>query len=126
MNLDPLPNLSRGPSIFPPGSSPPADDMAALFIGGSNADRLANSAATLGIDFVTVTSAGWVLTIEAITAILPQVTSYCASLPADAPVVIYCLDNSSFYCANIEGQLSAIAKEKDGLYHVGVKSLSST
>jgi hypothetical protein len=33
-------------------------------------------------------------------------------------VVIYCLDNSSFCCANSEGQLSAITKQEDGLYHV--------
>jgi hypothetical protein len=33
-------------------------------------------------------------------------------------VVIYCLDNSSFCCANRDGQLSAITKQKDGLYHV--------
>jgi hypothetical protein len=50
--------------------------------------------------------------------ILPQVSELCGSLPASAPVVIYCLDNSSFCCANSEGQLSAITKQKDGLYHV--------
>jgi hypothetical protein len=32
--------------------------------------------------------------------------------------VIYYLDNSSFCCANHDGQLSAIAKQKDGLFHV--------
>ncbi len=50
MNLDTLPNLSRDIAIFPTGTTPvEEDDVAALFIGGSNADRLANSAATLGI-----------------------------------------------------------------------------
>ncbi len=92
--------------------------MAALFIGGSNADRLANSAATLGIVSETITTAGWVLSTDAVTAILPQVSELCGSLPAGAPVVIYCLDNSSFCCANRNGQLSAITKQKDGLYHV--------
>jgi hypothetical protein len=92
--------------------------MAALFIGGSNADRLANSAATLGIVAETITTAGWVLSTDAVTAILPQVTELCGSLPEGAPVVIYCLDNSSFCCANRDGQLSAIAKQKDGLFLV--------
>jgi hypothetical protein len=32
--------------------------------------------------------------------------------------VIYCLDNSSFCCANSDGQLSSISKQKDGNYHV--------
>jgi hypothetical protein len=51
-------------------------------------------------------------------AILPQVIAYCASLPTEAPVVIYCLDNSSFCYANADGQLSAISKQNDGVFHV--------
>jgi hypothetical protein len=46
------------------------------------------------------------------------VSAYCASLPAEAPVVIYCLDNVSFCCANSDGQLSAISRQKDGIFHV--------
>ena len=41
MNIDTLPNLSRDNTIFPTGPSTVEEDMAALFIGGSNADRLA-------------------------------------------------------------------------------------
>ncbi len=107
MNLDTLPNLSRDTVIFPTGNLPVEEDMAALFIGSSNADRLANSASTLGIITKTVTSAGWVLSTDAVTAILPQVIELCNSLPEDAPVVIYCLDNSSFCCANKDGHLKA-------------------
>ncbi len=118
LNLDTLPNLSRDPTIFPPGSTPAVDEMAALFIGASNADRLANSAATLGIVTETITTGGWVLTTAAVSEILPQVTAYCASLPAEAPVMIYCLDNSSFCCANSDGQLSAISKQNAGMFHV--------
>jgi hypothetical protein len=116
--MDTLPNLSRDATIFPPGSAPPTDDMAALFIGGSNADRLANAAATLGIVAETVTAGGWIISTDAVTAILPQVIGHCESLPDNAPVIIYCLDNSSFSCANAEGQLSAIEKQKDDIYHV--------
>jgi uncharacterized membrane protein YgcG len=118
LNLDTLPNLSRDPSIFPPGSAPAVDEMAALFIGASNADRLANSAASLGILTETITTGGWVLTTDAVTEILPQVAAHCAALAADSPVVIYCLDNSSFCCADKDGQLTAISKKEDGIYHV--------
>jgi hypothetical protein len=92
--------------------------MAALFIGASNADRLANSAATLGIITETITTGGWILTTDAVSGILPQVNAYCTSLPAEALVVIYCLDNVSFCCANSVGQISAISKLKDGIFHV--------
>jgi hypothetical protein len=84
----------------------------------SNADRLANSAATLGIVTETVTSGGWILSTDAVTEILPQVSAFCASLPAEAPVVIYCLDNVSFCCADSDGQISAITKLADGIFHV--------
>jgi hypothetical protein len=109
--MDTHPNLSRDSAIFSPGSTPAVEDRTALFIGTSNADRLANSAASLGIITETVTSGGWILNTDAITAILPQVTAYCASLPAEAPV--YCLDNSSFCSANADSQLSPISKQKD-------------
>jgi hypothetical protein len=46
MNLDTLTNLSRDSVIFPTGNTPVEEDLAALFIGGSNADRVANSAAS--------------------------------------------------------------------------------
>jgi hypothetical protein len=47
------------------------------------------------------------------------VEAYCATLPPDAPVVIYCLDNSSFCCADQDGNLAAITKDKtDNKYHV--------
>jgi hypothetical protein len=80
------------------------------------ADRLADSAATLGIVTETITTGGWVLTTDAVSEILPQVTAYFASIPGEAPVVIYCLDNSSFCCANTDGQLSAISKQKEGIF----------
>ncbi len=67
---------------------------------------------------VTITAGGWILSTDAVKAILSQVAAYCNSLPDEAPVVIYCLFNSSFCCANKDGQLSAISKQKDGNFHV--------
>jgi hypothetical protein len=71
----------------PPPASSPANEKAA--IGGSNADRLANSAATVGGQpRDAVTSGGWILTTAAVTAILPEIEAYCNTMPADSPVVI--------------------------------------
>jgi hypothetical protein len=98
-----------------------AIEKTALFIGGSNADRLANSAATLGINPETVTSGGWILSTANVTTILPEVEAYCNTMPADSPVIIYCLDNSSFACKNQDTAISAIRKldkGKDNSYHV--------
>jgi hypothetical protein len=67
----------------------------------------------------TITEGGWILSTSSVSIILPQVKAYCATLPPDAPVVIYCLDNSSFCCADQDGTLAAITKDKsDNKYHV--------
>jgi hypothetical protein len=100
--------LKRDPSILPLGASHPADDCAALVIGGSNADGLANSATTLGIVGETITTGWWILKTSAVTTILPLVEVFYTSMRADAPVTSYCLGNSSFCCANIGGQLLPI------------------
>jgi hypothetical protein len=91
-----------------------ASEKTALFIGGSNADRLANSAATLGVNPETVTSGGWILSTSNITTILPEIEAYCNTMPADSPVIFYCLDNSSFACADQDGAISAIRKLDKG------------
>jgi hypothetical protein len=115
----------------PPASSfaasqQPANEKSALFISGSNADRLAHSAATVGVNPETVTSGGWILTTATVTTILPDIEAFCNSMPADSPVVIYCFDNSSFACADQDGAISAIrklGKGTDNNYHV-VRELS--
>ncbi len=82
-------------------------------------DKLANAAATLGVLSDTITEGGWILSTSSVSIILPQVEAYCATLPPEAPVVIYCLNNSSFCCADQDGTLAAITKDKsDNKYHV--------
>jgi hypothetical protein len=93
-------------------------EKSALFVGGSNANNLANAATSLGYYTETITKGGWVLSTEAVTTILPEFEAYCLTMPPETPVVIYCLDNSSFVCADVDGQLSSVSKLKDGLYHV--------
>jgi hypothetical protein len=110
MSMDTLPNLSRDLAITPKPARQ-EDDIPALFIGGSNADKLANAAATLGVLSDTVMEGGWILNTSSVSIILLPVEAYCATLPPDAPVVIYCLDNSSFCCADQDG--------KPGRHHQG-------
>jgi hypothetical protein len=94
-----------------------ASEKTALFIGGSNADRLANSAATLGVNSETVTNGGWILSTSNVTTILHEIEAYCNTRPADSPVIIYCLNNSSFACADQNGAISAIRKLDKGADH---------
>jgi hypothetical protein len=76
-------------------------------------------AASLGIVSDTITEGGWILTtIAAVTLILLQLEALCVTLPSEAPVIIYCLDNSSFSATNKEAVLLPTAKLKDNLYHV--------
>jgi hypothetical protein len=117
LNLDTEPNLSRQ-LVLSPTLPKGTGDTPALFIGGSNADRLANAAANVGIIPDTVTEGGWILNTSSVTTVLPQIEAYCLTLPPEAPVIIYCLDNSSFSQADGDGVISQIAKLKDNKYHV--------
>jgi hypothetical protein len=78
LSMDSLPNLSRE-LIITPRPARQDDDIPALFIGGSNADKLANATATLGVLSETITEGGWILTTSSVSIILPQVEAYCAS-----------------------------------------------
>jgi hypothetical protein len=117
LELDSEPILSRDLTLSPvlPRA---AEDTPALFIGGSNADRLANAAANVGIVPDTVTEGGWILNTTSISTVLPQIEAYCLTLPAEAPVVLYCLDNSSFCQADSDGVISQIVKLADNKFHV--------
>ncbi len=53
-----------------------------------------------------------------VTTALPQIEAYCLTLPAEAPVIIYCLDNSSFSQADGDGVITPIAKLADNRYHM--------
>ena len=112
LELDSEPILSRDLTLSPVLPKA-AEDSPALFIGGSNADRLANAAANVGIVPDTVTEGGWILNTTSVSTVLPQIEAYCLTLPAEAPVVLYCLDNSSFCQADSDGVISQIVKLAD-------------
>jgi hypothetical protein len=72
----------------------------------------------VGIIPDTVTEGGWVLNTTSVSIVLPQIEAYCLTLPAEAPVVLYCLDNSSFCEADSDGVISQIVKLADNKFHV--------
>jgi len=119
--VDPDPNLSRSskrPQLYPAFRSGSVESAA--FVGGSNAKNLANAAANLGIDSYQIAKGGWKITRDNIDKLIPDLKELMSSLPAGTPIVLFCLDNSSFLAASEEGGLAPISKcvpEDDG-YHV--------
>jgi hypothetical protein len=119
--VDPDPNLSRSskrPQLYPAFRSGCVESAA--FVGGSNAKNLANAAANLGIDSYQLAKGGWKITRDNIEKLIPDLKELMSSLPAGTPIVLFCLDNSSFLAASEEGGLIPISKcvpEDDG-YHV--------
>ncbi len=70
LELDSEPVLSRELTLSP-NLPKPSGEIPALFIGGSNADRLANAAANVGVVRDTVTEGGWVLNTTSVSTALP-------------------------------------------------------
>jgi hypothetical protein len=119
--LDTDPNLSRSskrPQLYPAFRSGSVETAA--FVGGSNAKNLSQAAASLGIDSYMLAKSGWKITRENIEKLIPDLKDLMSSLPAGTPIILFCLDNSSFLAASEEGGLAPISKcvpEYDG-YHV--------
>jgi hypothetical protein len=119
--LDIDPNLSRSskrPQLYPAFRSGSVDTAA--FVGGSNAKKLSQAAANLGIDSYMLAKSGWKITKDNIEKLIADLKELMSSLPAGTPIVLFCLDNSSFLAASDEGGLLPISKcvpEDDG-YHV--------
>ncbi len=119
--LDTDPNLSRSskrPQLYPAFRSGSVDTAA--FVGGSNAKKLSQAAANLGIDSYMLAKSGWKITKDNIEKLIPDLKELMSSLPAGMPIILFCLDNSSFLAASDKGGLLPISKcvpEDDG-YHV--------
>jgi len=93
---------------------------ATLTVGGSNATRMAEALANLGMDSYKLSSPGWKLNKENVEKIVPDLKEILETIPKDAPVIFYCMDNTVFKVATAEGELSNISKcvaEDDG-YHI--------
>jgi hypothetical protein len=119
--LDTDPDLSRSakrPQLYPAFRSGSVETEA--FVGGSNAKKLSQAAANLGIDSYMLASSGWKITKDNTEKLIPDLKELMSSLPAGTPIILFCLDNSSFLAASDEGGLAPISKcvpEDDG-YHV--------
>jgi hypothetical protein len=119
--LDPNPNLSRSkvkPQMYPAVRSGSVERM--VFVGGSNAKNLSQAASMLGIDSYMIATGGWKLTRENVDKLIPDLHELMSGLPVGTPIVLFCLDNSSFLAASEEGGMVPISKcvEGDHGYHV--------
>jgi hypothetical protein len=86
----------------------------ALFVGGSNAQNLSQSASALGLDAYKITKGGWKLTRENVDQLIPVLRETLAGLPADTPVVLFCMDNTSFLGLNEDGSMNTISRTRQG------------
>jgi hypothetical protein len=119
--LDPEPNLSRSskrPAMYPAVRSSCIENI--VFVGGSNARALSSAAASLGANSYNIARGGWKITRENVDKLIPDLKELMSSLPAGTPIVLFCMDNSSFLAATEEGGLVPISKcvEEDDGYHV--------
>jgi len=114
LELDTSPNLCRGLAAVSGTSS----EDSPLIIGGSNAGKVAAALTSMGSAPTSITSGGWIISASSVSKVLPELISKCTTLPPDAPVVFYCLDNNSFRCSDKDGELSALQRGEDGHHHV--------
>jgi hypothetical protein len=119
--LDPNPNLSRSkvkPAMYPAVRSGVIEKI--VFVGGSNAKKLSQAAALLGIDAYMIAKGGWKLNRENVDKLIPDLHELLSGLPPGTPIVLFCLDNTSFLAATEEGGMVPISKyvTDDSGYHV--------
>ena len=83
-------------------------------IGGSNANRLAESMEQTGMQIFRMTTPGWRITRKGVDDLISTITSLD---PQPDCLVIQALDNSAFYCLQEDGTLSLPARSfLDGKY----------
>jgi hypothetical protein len=119
--LDPNPNLSRSkvkPQMYPAVRSGSVERI--VFVGGSNAKSLSQAASMLGIDSYMIATGSWKLSRENVDKLIPDLHELMSGLPIGTPIVLFCMDNSSFLAASEEGGMAPISKcvEGDHGYHV--------
>jgi hypothetical protein len=91
----------------------------AVIIGGSNARRLHDAFYDLGKTVESMDSSSWMISKAAVDALLPVLAENLSKLLESVPVILYCLDNSSFKALNKNGDLVSFTRsKKDQQYHV--------
>jgi hypothetical protein len=114
-NLDTNPNFSRSakrPEMHCALREGRVDK--ALFIGGSNASKLASATAMLGVDTSKIAKGGWKVTSDSVDQILTDLEEQLSGLPPDTPIVLYCLDNSAFMSVSSDGSMAPLSKGSGG------------
>ncbi len=120
--LDPNPNLSRSknkPQMYPAVRSGSVERI--VFVGGSNAKNLSQAASMLGIDSYMIATGGWKLSRENVDKLIPDLHELLTSLPPGTPIVLFCMDNTSFLAATEEGGMIPISKCMEGDHGCHVK-----
>ena len=115
-NLDTSPLLSRERS-FSKKKSSGSGLPGAIIIGGSNAVRLHGAMAELDLPAVLLGSGGWTLSAAAVNTLIIKLAEILSATDPSAPIVLYCIDNSSFKAMQ-DGELLSITKGADNKYHV--------
>jgi hypothetical protein len=113
LNTDP--NLSRSaarPAMYTAMRTGAVEK--ALFVGGSNAQNLSHAASALGLDVYKITQGGWKLSKENVDKLLPVLQETLAGLPKDTPVVLFCMDNTSFLGLGEDGSMNVISRSVPG------------
>jgi hypothetical protein len=114
-NLDANPNFSRSakrPEMHCALREGRVDK--ALFIGGSNASKLATATAMLGVDTAKIAKGGWKVTSDSVDLILNDIEEQLSGMPPDTPIVLYCMDNSAFMSVSSDGSMAPLAKGTGG------------
>ncbi len=86
----------------------------ALFIGGSNASKLASATAMLGVDTSKIAKGGWKVTTSSVDLLIQDLEEQLSGMPPDSPIILYCMDNSAFMGVSSDGSMTPLAKTPGG------------
>ena len=115
LGLDPLPSLERTEAGLRDIESARGVECNHLVIGGSHAGRLATALKRAGVYVDQLTTGGWKPTKAGVSALVEDMGKL--TIVPDT-VVIFGLDNSSFFVLGEDGTLTLPAKGPGGRYHV--------
>ena len=115
LNLCAAPSMDRDKESIDASISEARGDLNYAVIGGSHAGRLATAMGGLGCAVDRITSSGWKITSDNVTAVLERLDE----LPGTPDmIVLQLLDNSSYYCLGEDGTLSHPTLLADKKHHV--------
>jgi hypothetical protein len=88
-------------------------------IGGSNAGQLADCCTALGLDVIKHVKSGWKINKDSVDKLLTELIKTLSQTPANVPVIIQGLDNSSYFGATEDGGLAPLSQcvPKDRGFH---------